>query len=490
MAEGAEASGWESMGADPQLREHKYPEVLRTWAVAIPLMLLVLVTITGNGTVIVMFFRMTKLRNFKNSFIANLAVADFLVGCTEPVSVLETVRGEWPGGIVGCHVFLVFRYSLCYMSLWSILFISLDRWWSIHHPFSYRVRRSKRLAMWAIACGWTLSFIVHILPILSWHIQGYHRNFNHGISVNSSAVSGEVLARDTLCLHPFRRDFTFTSVAVSLEFILLLLVLVSLNVSVFVKIRRRKATKIRRSLSTSEYCFYMSRKSSSDSENTIAEDDPTSFQGIFRRQENRFLTYKQYKPMARRHTLAQDILHAGVSASHLARLASSRKVSFDVTVLAQPLALRKTSHHSVISRNSLSPCTGYTRRQSTGEELVRDLMIRQDKKAACSLGLLVLVLTVCWAPLCVCSIVYAYDSSFIPAWALAIAQWFTACNSALNPFLYAIGNAEFRKVIKSWIGCVDTGPFKYHKAFLYHSIQLPTDGETTREPTTPNLSKD
>ncbi|XP_064599438.1 5-hydroxytryptamine receptor 1A-alpha-like [Liolophura sinensis] len=486
MAETVGKSGWENMGDDNQFRENNYPEVLRTWAVAIPLMFLVLVTVTGNGTVIVMFFRMTKLRNFKNSFIANLAIADFLVGCTEPVSVLETVRGEWPSGIVGCHVFLVVRYSLCYMSLWSILFISLDRWWSIHHPFSYRVRRSKRLAMWAIACGWTLSFIVHILPIISWHIQGNHKNLNQDIPTNSNTDAREELARETLCLHPFRQDFTFTTVAVSLEFILLLLALVSLNVSVFVKIRRRKATKIRRSLSTSEYCFHMSRKSSSDSENTIAEDD----HGFFRRQENRFLTYKQYKPMARRHTLAQDILHAGVSASHLARLASSRKVSFDVTVLAQPLALRKSSHHSVISRNSLSPCTGYTRRQSTGEELVRDLMIRQDKKAACSLGLLVFVLTVCWAPLCVCSIIYSFDSSFIPAWALAVTQWLTACNSALNPFLYAIGNAEFRKVIKSWIGCVDTGPFKYHKAFLYHSIQLPTDGENTREPTTPNLSKD
>ena len=69
---------------------------------------------------------------------------------------------------VACHLYQTVRCSLLYVSLLSILLISVDRWWSIHYPFTYRVRQSKRLAAVAVAAVWLASFAMHVPPVLLW----------------------------------------------------------------------------------------------------------------------------------------------------------------------------------------------------------------------------------------------------------------------------------------------------------------------------------
>jgi len=132
-----------------------------TWAATVPMVTVSLVTLAANGTVLVMFALRPSLRRSKNAYIASLALADFLIGCYMPLVALEEVGLVRVGPGPLCRTYLTLRYSLLYVSLLSVLFITLDRWWSVRWPFSYRARHTRRLA------AYVKSFFVKAIPVVS-----------------------------------------------------------------------------------------------------------------------------------------------------------------------------------------------------------------------------------------------------------------------------------------------------------------------------------
>ena len=53
-------------------------------------------------------------------------------------------------------------------SIFNLVVLSLDRYWSITSPLKYLRRRTKKRASCMIAAAWALSFL-WILPVTSWH---------------------------------------------------------------------------------------------------------------------------------------------------------------------------------------------------------------------------------------------------------------------------------------------------------------------------------
>ena len=103
------------------------------------------------------------------------------------------MESRWALQGTACHVYQTVRCSLLYVSLLSILLISVDRWWSIHYPFTYRVRQSKKLAAVAVAAVWLASFAVHVPPILLWdYVIGtaFGDDVTGGRDVSGSDASG------------------------------------------------------------------------------------------------------------------------------------------------------------------------------------------------------------------------------------------------------------------------------------------------------------
>ena len=139
-----------------------------TWAATVPMVTVSLVTLAANGTVLVMFALRPSLRRSKNAYIASLALADFLIGCYMPLVALEEVGLVRVGPGPLCRTYLTLRYSLLYVSLLSVLFITLDRWWSVRWPFSYRARHTRRMAAYVISGVWALSVTLYALPMFLW----------------------------------------------------------------------------------------------------------------------------------------------------------------------------------------------------------------------------------------------------------------------------------------------------------------------------------
>ncbi|CRL06318.1 CLUMA_CG019124, isoform A [Clunio marinus] len=115
--------------------------------------LLIVITIIGNTLVILSVITTRRLRTVTNLFVTSLAVA-----------------GSWHLGWVLCEFWISLDVLLCTASILSLCAISIDRYLAVTQPLNYsKRRRSKRLAMVMILIVWILALAITCPPILGWH---------------------------------------------------------------------------------------------------------------------------------------------------------------------------------------------------------------------------------------------------------------------------------------------------------------------------------
>ncbi|KAK7113983.1 adenosine receptor A1-like [Littorina saxatilis] len=240
-----------------------------TWAATVPMVTVSVVALAANGTVLVMFAIRPSLRRGKNAYIASLALADFLIGCYMPLVALEEVGlvTVEPGPL--CKTYLTVRYSLLYVSLLSVVFITLDRWWSVRWPFSYRARHTRRLAAYVISGVWALSVVLYALPMFLWEdpyrhltrllVQANHPEYKANDNGDSSHPSDVIQQHhhDVMgwCEVPYALSFTWAAVTCCLMYLLPLVAMWIINCSLYHKIRQRRSVEIRRSESVTDTFF-------------------------------------------------------------------------------------------------------------------------------------------------------------------------------------------------------------------------------------------
>ena len=81
----------------------------------------------------------------------------------------------------------------------------------------------------------------------------------------------------------------------------------------------------------------------------------------------------------------------------------------------------------------------------------------KNRKAACTIGIIVGIFTICWSPSLVISLVQFFTSDLCKKTRIN-GYWFWGAlaefsNSAFNPFIYCMRSREFRKAVKRAITC-------------------------------------
>ncbi|XP_076110558.1 muscarinic acetylcholine receptor M5-like [Mytilus galloprovincialis] len=426
------------------------------WLTAVPLVALVITTIIANGGILVIFLRNRCIRRCRNIYILSLACADLLLGLTMPFSILQTLNREWTLSQGLCWTYLMIRYALYFVVLLSMILLTVDRWWSIHFPISYRVKQSRKIACILVACCWMSSLVLHIPLAICWQ-----------------SLYGDITP-EKLCNIPTQHSLVINVSASVLEYVLPMVVLISLNIGIYLKLlRRRNNTKIRRSLSTTEtYMFETRRKSSNDSNqstsNPNSEDDvsPLPPRREFRNVRRQTIVYQGN----RRSTLTgKKMMRQGMLLG-----AKGRSASMDTATLITGFKLRQMQGF----KNSFP-----TRKQS--DEVVKGYLLRQDKKAVLCVGLLTFIAFICWTPYFITISIDTFTSIELSQTVKQIVYWILAMNAAINPFLYGFCNQDFRKVLKTWTTCSKYEQYKIQEALIYckllHNCEMEVQKDFTSQ---------
>jgi len=128
-----------------------------------------LATVVGNALVLVAIISNGHLRGTTHYFIANLALADLLLGVSVlPFSTaLETID-RWVFGQTFCDVWAAMDVLCCTASILSLCVISVDRYIGVTRPLRHSAIVSERRAGFVIIAVWLLSLAISVAPLFGW----------------------------------------------------------------------------------------------------------------------------------------------------------------------------------------------------------------------------------------------------------------------------------------------------------------------------------
>lgn len=117
--------------------------------------LLWLVSILGNALVCLVIHRSRRTQSTTNYFVVSLACADLLLslGCA-PFVLLQVASGRWPLSAAACKLVRYLQHLCPGVQVYVLLSISVDRFYTIVYPLSFKVSRETAKKM--IAASWIL----------------------------------------------------------------------------------------------------------------------------------------------------------------------------------------------------------------------------------------------------------------------------------------------------------------------------------------------
>ncbi|WAR04942.1 ADA2C-like protein [Mya arenaria] len=127
---------------------------------AVVLTLMDLLTIFGNLLVLLSFAIERRLLQPFNLYILNLAVTDFFVAITAMTFyTLDTLLGYWPFGRIMCGVWIYFDFAMTFASVFTLVAISVDRFWCVTWPIHYKKYNNQSFYRLFVVAIWTPPFI-------------------------------------------------------------------------------------------------------------------------------------------------------------------------------------------------------------------------------------------------------------------------------------------------------------------------------------------
>ena len=135
--------------------------------------LMCIVGLIGNGLVVFVILRYTKMKTVTNMYILNLSTADFLFMVCLPMLMTTVITKHWVFGYALCKIYYIQTCINMFTGAFTLLVMSGDRYLAVCYPISSMRYRTANYAMMAIAGTWIVSFLV-MLPVVLYAQQIPH----------------------------------------------------------------------------------------------------------------------------------------------------------------------------------------------------------------------------------------------------------------------------------------------------------------------------
>lgn len=124
--------------------------------------IIIILSVGGNGIVCYIVFRARRMRTVMNFFIVSLALSDILMAifCIPFTFLANLVFNYWPFGEVLCPIVTYLQVVTVFLSSFTLVAISLDRYIAIIYPL--RRKMTKKQAFIVIASIWVVSFLIPV----------------------------------------------------------------------------------------------------------------------------------------------------------------------------------------------------------------------------------------------------------------------------------------------------------------------------------------
>ncbi|XP_022102982.1 muscarinic acetylcholine receptor M4-like [Acanthaster planci] len=396
----------------------------RTVAISIVLGIVSIVTIVGNIFIIVAYIKDRRISStVANSFILSLSVCDLIVGAVSlPLNSIWIVLGYWPFGKIPCQIWLALDYTVVHVAVFTIIFISLDRYWLLTKKLAYATFQTHKRAASMITASWLINFLFYSAVTFLW----------------GPLAGGDKIDYDSNCELESLDSLSFQAIEIVSKFFIPLLIIIYFNARVYIKIKRRSQGIFQKPR--------QSRKLSSggpSASTRICERNNTQEQS--RDEQLRNVEY-EHCPSEKKHVSRQEECHTNTGFDGKLEDITIRLQSYQSHMPADT-GFTDNAGGAIAAFKETKKRGGTTRRNSRPDQVHRGTRkeFKRHRKAAVTLSVVVSVFIAMWLPFYVASLLAAICEECVSHLAWIVVNYLLWCNSTINPFVYALLVVQFRQ---------------------------------------------